>query len=78
MTNSTLLNYIGYLWFLHKNYYKKIQYKYIIGIPCLCEEENLILSSIMIEEVENYYNNCSCLEEEDICNIIVKIQTLLK
>jgi hypothetical protein len=78
MEQSLLLNYIGYLWMLHKNYYKNIHNKYKFGISCECEEQNLVLASFMIEEVENYYNDCSCLTEEEICNLIVTIQNLLK
>jgi hypothetical protein len=77
MTQNQLLNSIGYLWMIHKNYYKKLHSKYSYGISCQKEEENLILSSKMIEEVERYYNNCSCLSEEEICNLIVITQKIL-
>lgn len=77
MTNSQLLNTIGYLWMIHKNYYKKLHSKYSFGISCKKEEKNLIMSSLMIEEIERYYNDCSCLSEEEICNLIVIVQKIL-
>lgn len=77
MDNATLLNYIGYLRMIHKNYYSNMHSKYHFGINCDCEEQNLILTSYFIEEIENYYLNCSCLEEEDICQLIVNVQKIL-
>lgn len=78
MTNSLLLNHIGYLYFLHKKYYIKLAKKLKYGVSCKIEENNLLKASMFIDEIENYYTNCSCLTEDEVCNLIVITQKLLK
>lgn len=78
MTQENLLLFIGFLWYKHKNYAANLIKKYHYGYICLEDKQNLIKASWYIEEVEKYYNGCSCLEEEDICKLIVETQKTLK
>jgi len=78
MNNTQLLYHIGYLWWLHKEYAKKLESLYRFGIACDDKKEKLQQATWLIEEVINYYNDCSCLTEKEICSIIVKAQKLFK
>lgn len=77
MTDATLLNAIGLLWLKYQEYAHSLVNKYRYGTICEKEEANLMYANFLIEEVELYYNDCSCLEEEDICKMITEAQKLL-
>ena len=78
MTQENLASHIGYIYCLHENLAVKIKNKLNIGASCHCEIEKLINSSYVIKELENYYNDCSCLTEEDICSMLLTTENLLK
>lgn len=77
MTDTVLLNQIAYLYYLYKNYTANLVNKYFYGTICEKDDKKLIIASMFIEEIENYYNDCSCLEEEDICEMIAETKKLL-
>lgn len=77
LSSSNLLEWITHSQYLLKNYTSKLISKYKYGIDCEDQEKKLLLASFYLEEVELYYDNCSCLTEAIICKFIVEIQKLL-
>lgn len=78
MTQENLASHIGYLYCLHENLAVSIKNKLNLGASCHKEIDKLINSSYVIKELENYYNGCSCLEAEDICNMLLITENLIK
>jgi hypothetical protein len=77
MTQESLLLHIGNLWYKHKNYMKTLISHYQYGMISNGSKRKLIKADWYINEIENYYKGCSCLEEEDICKLIVETQKIL-
>jgi|LakMenE01Jun11ns_1017448.scaffolds.fasta_scaffold8815830_2 hypothetical protein len=77
MTQEILASHIGYLYNEHKEYAVKIKDKLNLGIACQNQLINLRNAFYGIQELENYYTDCSCLEETDLCDIIHQIKNLL-
>lgn len=77
MTNEILLTHIGDLYNKHKKYAIKLKNKLAIGASCGNMENNLLLSFYIIQELENYYKGCSCLEENVLCDFITTANKLL-
>jgi len=78
LSNTHLLQWIAQGRYLYKNFVSKLNKRYRYGINCEQEEKKMLLAYFYLEEIELYYNNCSCLEEATICKFIVKLQKLLK
>jgi len=76
LSSANLLQWIAQCRYLFKNYASIIEGKYRYGIICPDDEKILKVISWYIEEIEDYYDNCSCLIEADICEMIVEIQKL--
>jgi hypothetical protein len=78
LSSNNLKLWIGYLSHYYAKLGDKLRKKYIYGSNCVDMEKRLLMASWMLEELELYYNGCSCLEEEDVCNMIVVIRNLVK
>lgn len=78
MENSVLITHIGYLYNQHKKYAVMLKNKLNIGMSCNKEEINLKTSFYIIQELEKYYQGCSCLEDEDLCSLITTAKTIIK
>lgn len=77
MTDVVLLNQLGYLYYLEKNYTNSLVNKYYYGTICEKDEKKLNIAYMFINEIEKYYNDCSCLKEKDICEMIAETKKLL-
>lgn len=78
MENSVLITHIGYLYNQHKKYAVRLKNKLNIGVSCKKEEENLKIAFYIIQELEKYYQGCSCLEDADLCDLITTAKTIIK
>lgn len=78
MENSVLLTHIVDLYSLHKKYAVKLKSKLSIGSLCKEDEVKFRNAFYVIQELESYYKGCSCLENTDLCDLIVTAKTLLK
>lgn len=77
MTSSVLLSYIGHLWHIHAEYAVKLANLYMYGNDCIKEEKKFLVADWFITEIENYYLDCSCLTEEEVCELIMDVQKLM-
>lgn len=78
LSSSNLLQWIAQGRYLYKNFVSKLEKKYRYGTICEQEDKKMLLAYFYLEEIELYYNGCSCLTEETICKFIVALQKLLK
>lgn len=78
LSEENLLSQIVNIKYLLKNFVTKLNDKYKMGISCELEETKLIKSYIMLDEITLYYENCSCLTEDNICSMISETNKLLK
>ncbi len=76
LSSTNLLQWIAHSKYLYKNYANKLSTDYQYGTVCYKKTKKLLLLHFYLQELELYYLDCSCLEEEDICNFIVEIQKL--
>lgn len=76
LSSSNLLQWIAECRYLFKNYAAKLEPKYRYGTICAAEERNLKILSWYIDEIELYYDDCSCLTEANICEMIVEVQKI--
>jgi hypothetical protein len=67
-------SYIAYYKHNYKNFVLNLIPKY--KNASICNEEDMIKFYSVLEEVENYYKECSCLEEEDICLMLDYLITI--
>jgi len=77
MTNATLLNNIAQLQYAYKNHTCKLMIKINYAINCNKSTTDNIAANAIIKEIMQYYNGCSCLTEEQICNLITVAKSLL-
>ncbi len=79
ISQNNLRGWIGYLTYYYAKFGAKLRKKYINGSKvCTENEKNLLIADWFLEEIELYYNGCSCLEEENICKMIVTTKQLIK
>jgi|LakMenE18May11ns_1017448.scaffolds.fasta_scaffold9266254_2 hypothetical protein len=79
ISQNNLKNWIAYLSYYYAKFGAKLRKKYIYGATaCKEDEKKLMIASWYLEEIELYYNGCSCLEEADICKMIVTVKQLVK
>lgn len=77
LSQSNLISWIVYGYYKYKNLVLNITNKYKTGgVVCESDKTRSILLLSFIQELEDYATNCSCLEEEDICNLITSIQSI--
>lgn len=59
----------------YKNFVLSLIPKYKTG--SLCKKENIMfLNYFVLEELEDYYRGCSCLEEKDICLFLKYLKSI--
>lgn len=73
LSDDTLLNRIAYGHYLVKELGAKLYKKYCFGIPCEKLEIKLLKATFYLEEMELYYKGCSCIDEDDICEMIAEL-----
>lgn len=70
MTQSNLLTYVAH----HKWKLVKLATNYVAKskkhLMCESTKKNLFLYSSLLEELESYYKGCSCLTENEMCEIL--------